>query len=309
MGFSKSSYKQQSLLKAVIIVILAAGALSLSVFFVIRQSRLGTNTREIVQFWENGMYDETCRLAALELEKKPMDFFLLTAYGFSSYQLALAQINNHDTQTHIDACIRVLRKALLTRNGAKDARIWYVLGKAYYFKGPYYADLAVKYLEEAQRMHYEASDIPEYLGLAYAAIQDYRNSVAALSLSLDAAASAADTAVSDLRLLTIAQSYLGLGEHALARAYLIQCIENSRDEDVALKARLLLGSTYLALGDTDGAVSQFNMVNEISGGNADAYYQLGEIYAASGDAVRARAEWRKAVGVNPSHVPSRARLN
>jgi tetratricopeptide (TPR) repeat protein len=235
-----------------------------------------------------------------------MDFSLLTIYGFSSYQLALAQINNHDTQIHIDNCIEALRKALLLRGGANDARIWYVLGKAYYFKGPYYADLAVKYLEEARIMNYQASDLSEYLGLAYAAVQDYRSSVAALSASLG---SSDNAAVSDLRLLTIAQSYIGLGEHESARAYLVQCIENSKDEDVALKARLLLGQTLLELADTDGAILQFSTINEISGGNADAYFQLGEIYAAAGDAVKARSEWRNAVRVNPSHIPSRERLN
>ncbi len=115
-------------------------------------------------------------------------------------------------------------------------------------------------------------------------------------------------AISDLRLLTIAQSYIGLGEYESARAYLVQCIENSKDEDVALKARLLLGSAYLELGDTEAAISQFTMVNEISGGNADAHYQLGEMYAARGDMVKARAEWRDAVGINPLHASARERL-
>jgi tetratricopeptide (TPR) repeat protein len=197
----------------------------------------------------------------------------------------------------------------LLRGGANDSRIWYVLGKAYYFKGPFYADLAVECLEKAWNMNYKASDLSEYLGLAYAAIHDYRSSVAALSMSLDPSRSSDNTAVSDLRLLTIAQSYLGLKEHESARAYLIQCIEKSKDEDVVLKARLLLGQTLLELGDTEGAISQFIAINEISGGNADAYFQLGEIYAAAGDTVRARSEWRNAVGVNPSHSQARERLN
>ncbi len=285
-----------------------AGIISLSAFFINRQNRLGVHTSEIVQLWEDGIYSETYRLAGEELEKKPMDFFLLTMHGFSSYQLALAQINNHDIQIYIDECICSLRKALLVRGGTRDPRVWYVLGKAYYYKGPYYADLAVKYLEEARGMSYQTSDLSEYLGLAYAAAHDYRNSVAALSMSLDPSGSD-NTGISDLRLLTIAQSYLGLGENESARAYLVQCIEHSKDGDIVLKARLLLGSVLLELGDTTGAVQQFDTINEVSGGNADAYYQLGEIYAAAGDAARARAEWRKAVKVNPSHIPSRAKLN
>jgi tetratricopeptide (TPR) repeat protein len=311
IGFSKSSvvssYKQQSLLKAIIAFILVAGVIFLLVFLIIRQNRLGNYRSEIIQFWENGSYDEAYRLTGEELEIKPMDFFLLTMHGFSSYQLALAQINNYNTQVYIDACIEALRKSLLLKEAEKDARVWYVLGKAYYFKGPYYADLAVKYLEAARNMNYEATDLPEYLGLAYAAIQDYRSSIAALSLSLDASGN--NAGISDLRLLTIAQSYVGLSEYESARAYLIQCIEISKDEDIALNARLLLGTTLLALNDLEGAASQFALVNGISGGNAEAYFQLGEMYAAAGDTVKARAEWRNAVRVDPSHIPSRERLN
>jgi tetratricopeptide (TPR) repeat protein len=281
IGFSKSSYNHQSLLKTMLGVVLAALVLFFAFFLINRQIKLGTKTNEIIQFWEDGMYEETYHLAAGELEKNPMDFSLLTIYGFSSYQLALAQINSYDTQVYIDDCINSLRKVLLLRNAAKDARIFYVLGKAYFVKGPYYADLAVEYLEKAQSMNYEASDLSEYLGLAYAAIQDYRSSVAALSLSLGA--SSDNTAISDLRLLTIAQSYIGLSEYESARAYLVQCIETSKDEAVALKARMLLGRILLTLEDIDGAVSQFETINEISGGNADAYFQLGEIYTAKGD--------------------------
>lgn len=309
IGFSRSSYRQHSLLKIIMSVVFIIGIIALSVFFINRQNRQGINTSEIVQQWENGQYNETYRIAGEELEKKPLDFFLLTMHGFSSYQLALAQINTHNTQVYIDNCIRSLRKALLTRNGQKDSRVRYVLGKAYYYKGPFYADLAVKYLEEAADMSYKASDLSEYLGLAYASAHDYRSSVAALSMSLDPSGSTDNSNISDLRLLTIAQSYLGLGENESARAYLVRCIESSRDGDIILKARLLLASLLLDMGDTEGAIKQYDTVNEVSGGNADAYYQLGEIYAAAGDTTRARAEWRKAVKVTPSHAPSRAKLN
>lgn len=309
IGFKRYSYRRQSLFKAMMMVLFLGGIVLLSFFLFKNQSKSGISRSEIIKLWEDGLYGDAYRTAGYELVEKPMDFFLLTIRGFSSYQLALAQINAHDTQVYIDNSIRSLRKALLSRNGARDPRIRYVLGKAYYYKGPFYADLAVKYLEEAADMSFQASDLSEYLGLAYASVHDYRNSVAALSLSLDPSGETGNSAISDLRLLTIAQSYLGLGEPETARAYLMQCVERSRDGDIILKARLLLGSVLKDLGETEAAMAQFTNVNEISGGNADAYYQLGEIYASEGDSTRARAEWRKAVKINPSHAASRSRLN
>ncbi|MDR0497949.1 MAG: tetratricopeptide repeat protein [Treponema sp.] len=43
--------------------------------------------------------------------------------------------------------------------------------------------------------------------------------------------------------------------------------------------------------------------------NADAHYQLGELYAMEGDTTRARAEWRRALRLDPTHGPARGRLN
>jgi Tfp pilus assembly protein PilF len=48
---------------------------------------------------------------------------------------------------------------------------------------------------------------------------------------------------------------------------------------------------------------------EEGGENAEAHFQLGELYAGGGDSTRARAEWRRAVRIDPAHGPARTRLN
>jgi tetratricopeptide (TPR) repeat protein len=206
-----------------------------------------------------------------------------------------------------------LRKAFLSRQSQDDGRIFYILGKAYYYKGPGYADLAVKYLEMARAVSYFARDIPEYLGLAYVAIKDYRGSVAAFSLALTPGGGESGETFqpSDLFLLSIARSYLALDEPETARAYLMRCVESSRDSKTIVAARLLLGGIFSSSGEPGAAESQYLAVIEETGGNAEAHFQLGELYNSGGDIVRARSEWRKTLRIEPNHARAlaRTRLN
>ncbi|MDR1899495.1 MAG: hypothetical protein LBQ55_05770 [Treponema sp.] len=288
----------------------------LLILFVGWKNRLGNEKRELLDLWSGGDYDACARLSGMRLQDKPLDYFLLTIHGFSAYQLGIVQINSNDTLSYIDESIWSLRKALLHKAGAGDGRVYYVLGKAYYYKGTGYADLAVKYLEKARELAYGAEDIPEYLGLAYAAVRDYRSSVAAFSLALDQPGKADEDAaggtgggISDVLLLSIARSYLALDELESARAYLVRCVEGTMDSTVRIAARFLLGEILGKTGDSEGAEAQYMIILEESGENAEARYQIGELYAARGDTTRARAEWRRAVRADSAHAKARVRLN
>lgn len=264
--------------------------------------------RELRTLWDEGAYEDTLALSHSGLSKRPMDPVLLIVYGFSSYQLAMGQINTQDSLGYLDECIWSLRKALLTRAGAKDKRIPYVLGKAYFHKGSSYADLSVQYLELARESGYAAADLAEYLGLAYAALKDYRNSVIAFSRALEGA-EASPSGPSDLLLLSMARSYIELGEGASAKAYIMRCIESSSDASVVVQARLLLGKLHSDAGESAEAERQYTAIVDSGEQSAEAHYQLGEIFAAAGDPVKARAEWRKSLRIDPSYGPARARLS
>jgi tetratricopeptide (TPR) repeat protein len=289
----------------------------LLILFIGWKNKTGNEKRELLDLWSGGDYDACARLSGMRLQEKPMDYFLLTIHGFSSYQLGIVQINSHDTLKYIDESIWSLRKALLQKAGAEDGRVYYVLGKAYYYKGAGYADLAVKYLEKARELAYGAEDIPEYLGLAYAAIRDYRSSVAAFSLALNHPGGTVENnggegaagKASDVLLLSIARSYLALDEPESARAYLALCIEGTVDSAVRIAARFLLGEVLGKIGDSEGAEAQYMAILEEAGENAEARYQIGELYAARGETTRARAEWRRAVWADSAHVKARVRLN
>jgi len=309
-GGNRSSISGETLKKQVvqgILVFLALGA-ALVLFIVFFRSRIreAGDKREVLEYWEQGSWMEAYEKSKSALDSSPMDSFFLTINGFSAYQAAMAQITNADAFEYIDECIWSLRKVLLGKNADKDGRIRYVLGKAYYAKGPDFADLSIRYLEEANASGFTAGDLNEYLGLAYAAAKDYRRSIEALSASLDPAA---QDEGSDLLLMYIAQSYMGLEEWDAAKAYLIRCAEASKDTGLALTSRLLLGKVLRSSGDLDGAIEAFNAVLEEGGENAEAAFELGEIYASQGEMIRARAAWRRAYRSDPNFAPVLARLN
>jgi len=283
----------------------------------VRNTARGERT-EILQFWESSSYNEVYDRSQAALASRPLDYFLLTMHGFSAYQLGISQINSLNAERYFDDCIRSLRKALLLRNSLNDGRLYYVLGKAYNYRGENYADLSVKYLEKAVGLSYNAKDIPEYLGLAYAAVGDYHNSVMAFAEALVMQGQGKDglsdewsssDRPSGLLLLSIARSYFALGEFELARAYLQRCIEVSPDSRTVLAARLLLSEVLQKAGDSNGAKRQLMDILGEAGENAEAHYQLGELYALQGETTRARAEWRLAINADPAHLKARARLS
>ena len=279
------------------------------------KNRAGGERKELLRLWESGDFENVFMVSQTALVSRPMDYFLLTINGFAAYQMGIAQINSPDSLKYIDESINVLRKALLLKNSASDGRVYYVLGKAYSYKGDSFADLAIEYLERARGLSYKAADIPEYLGLAYAAAGDFRSSVAAFTEALEPPSggeSGLSTAAINppgLLLLSIARSYAALKEFDAARAYLVRCIEVSPDSINITAARLLLGEIMRETGDSGGAEKQYRMILAESGENAEAHYQLGELYAAQGDTAKARAEWRDALKADSTHARSRTRLS
>jgi tetratricopeptide (TPR) repeat protein len=302
-GRVKRRHKVKIAAAAGVFALLIAGFLVISG----KRSALNNETRDIAKLWQEGSYAAAFEMSERELEQKPMDFFLLMVHGFSAYQIATAQINSFDMLSYLDRCIWALRKAQLTKQGEHDGRVKYMLGKAYHYKGPSYAELCVRYLEEARKSSFNAEDIPQYLGLAYASIHDYESSISAFSEAL--AAEKDETGPSDVLLNAIARSYLELGDGAMARPYIIRTIEISKDWNAIAQARLLLSEVLMKDGDSSGAETQIRAVLTEGGESAEARYQLGILYEMRNDYYRARAEWRRSYNLDPNYTPVREKLN
>jgi tetratricopeptide (TPR) repeat protein len=307
---TQSAYRKYIRRKRLIITAAALVFIGLAVFIStrivvkVRDWAVKGDRRELLSLWDSGDYDEVLNISQSALESRPTDYFLLTMHGFSAYQLGISQINNLNAEQYFDKCISSLRQAMIDKKSDNDGRLYYVLGKAYSYKGGDYADLTIKYLEKARELSDSTADIPEYLGMAYFAVGDYRNSVAAFSEALGTSAEGPSGPL----LLFIARAYIALGEYDNARPYLQRCIEVSPDFRTVLEARLLLAEALKKKDDIEGAIKQLQDIIAETGDNAEAHYQLGELYALQGNTTRARAEWRLALRVDPAHVKARAKL-
>jgi len=287
------------------IIFFSIFVIGLTVFIILQVKNNSKNERkELARIWNEGNYEQAYITSKAALEEKPVDYFLLTINGFSAYQMGIAQINSQNTLSFINECIFSLRKALLHKEAAKDGRVFYVLGKAYGYKGSEYADLAVKYLEMANSLSYKAYDIPEYLGLAYAAYGDYRSSVEAFTQAF-----IPGKQPSDNLLLSISRSYIAMEEYNTAVDYLKRCIDFSADSKSVILSRFMLAEIYKNNNDFENAEKQYLSIINDSGENAEVHYQLGELYNLKGDTTRARSEWRTAYRQDPAHAKARARLN
>ena len=173
--------------------------------------------------------------------------------------------------------------------------------RAYYHRGYFYYDLAVRYLEASLKFGYDAVDTYEYLGLAYAGLGDVRG--------LEYFRHALERRPSDLLHLKVATMLVDKGEIAAAREHLIQAIDLSEDVGITQRARYELAAVYRNLGESQQSEEQYRAIIAIDDRSADAHYYLGESYAEQGDFVRARAEWRRALRLDTEHRGAFDRLN
>ncbi|MCR4900622.1 MAG: tetratricopeptide repeat protein [Treponema sp.] len=288
------------------IVAFAAAIVFLSVFLVKSYTKNKITLKTIKQSWNSYDYQMVYEQGKIFLQDKPYNNTALTYYGYACFYLAVSQIDNYRAQEYLDECINNLRLAMYDASKSLLPQLQYMLGKAYFYKNTvttyYYADLAIKYLNLAKQNGYVADDISEYLGLSYAALGMTYESISAFTEALI-------VRESDSLLLSIGEQYYKAGQIDAAKQYLFRIIDNSSNDEIILKCKLLLGNIYIDTDEIDKALEQFNDVIKTNDDSADAHYGLGLIYEKQENLVAARAEWRKVRKIQPNHAGALKKLS
>ncbi|GMO53686.1 MAG: tetratricopeptide repeat protein [Treponemataceae bacterium] len=298
--------------------IFAAIAVCSFIFYQREKNKISINTARIL--WEQSDYPGVYRVTQVLLTKKPFNKAALAYRGFSAFYLSAAETDLNLAQSYLDEAIISMRKALYKADGRILAQLFYMLGKAYFYKNTisayyYYADLAAEYLNRAKMEGFAAPDIPELLGLSYAALGMTGESIAAFSEALL-------KRDSDTLKLAIAEQYYNVSQEeaaeqhllqakqylSLAKSYLSKVCEGA-DDVLALKSRFFLGSIYLDEGDTASARTEFQEIVNKDPLSPEGYYGMGLLYEKQGDYAGARAQWRKAQQYDPNHKGSRQKLD
>jgi tetratricopeptide (TPR) repeat protein len=256
----------------------------------------------VVAAWSKGDIDTTLQLCRISLKKEPLDPFYLSFGGIAAFYSALGKPESEERQNLLVESIVDLRKSLVCGKPLPiKAQVEYVLGKAYYYEGQPWYDLAASFLASSQKDGYTAKDINEYLGIVYAGLGDNLKAVHYFEISLGKSAS-------DLLLLTAAMSYKELGNTDREEALLHQIESLGKDAVVLQKARFMLGDIAIGKNDYVSAGKIFQSILDSDPGSADAWYRIGIVYSKSNDPIRARAAWRKALSLDPNNIEARKKL-
>ncbi len=265
------------------------------------QKRAVPDADRVLEAWSEKDYEKVLTLSAEGLEFRPLDPFFLVMKGFASFYRGVGETDGEIRLRYMDDAVFALRKAMTSANVPFRPQVLYVLGKSYYHKGPFYMDEAVRFLESSLAEGYPAGDTLEYAAVAYSSLGSHQKSVEAFERALAAGKT-------DLLLLAASRAYLRAEQPEKAEIAALEALSMTEDAVVREKSRFLLGELYIGRKDYRQAEKQYNLVLETNPDSADAHYRLGLIWQERGDSVRARAEWRKAVFLDPMHTAARQKL-
>ncbi len=262
------------------------------------------NADEVVSIsalWDDRLYGEVAELAETRLQNDPMDRDALLFAGYSRFFLAISRLSTAERNADLDASIRYLR-LLKTRGDTPDPeRVDYVLGKAYLYKGTFWADLAVHYLTASLEAGYQAPDTYEHLGRAYSEMGNRENALAWYE-------KAAQTNPTDRLLLTLGEEAFSLGSYDKAAEYYLQSIDATKDESLEKRGLSQLGQLYYDVGNYTMARGVLESLVEMEPGNENYQFLLGETYHELGMRSEARRAWHATARINPRHIGALSRL-
>lgn len=304
-NFTTKKYKKASPGKILLIILCAVVIAGGGLFFFLIRNRGGmadsknlTEIEAIYEYWRVKKYDNVISTSKNLLRSEPLNRKALALGGFSYFYKALGEYAMEEKLMLIDKAIIYLRKLNVSGSNPYPEETEYVLGKAYFHKGKYYIDESITHLKKSLEMGYIQRDIYEYLGLAYSEIERYEESIEYFVM-------AADIEETPLLYLTIGQTYYQMNDKTSAEEYLLRAINRTKDAALEEKCRYLLAQIYIDSKELLKAITQYEKILEKNPQAADAHFQLGVIYNKMDDTIKARAEWRKTLQIDPSHYGAR----
>lgn len=263
---------------------------------------------ELIELWNTRNYTEVVDRAEDKLTSEPFDPQSLTFGGIAHFYVGVDELDETQQQMHLSRSVQLLRKAQLDARAPLEAERSYVLSKAYFHKGKDYMDLSIANMRESLEMGYDASDSRSYLALAYAEAGDFVESAAWFARAIDDAISRGDAqAVNALR-VRASSSYDAIGEYEVAERLLRTAIDELDDEFLRLMARNRLSKVLINAGRIAEAEQVVRSTIEAYPESADAHYYLGVVYHETERPIEARASWRTARNLDPSHAAALAGL-
>ncbi|TFG84348.1 MAG: tetratricopeptide repeat protein [Spirochaetales bacterium] len=258
---------------------------------------------DILALWERHDYKAVVSACDLLLGQSPLDSFCLSLRGMSLFYLGIAELDSDKRVVFFDDAVFSLRKALIADEVPLRNQNHYVLGKTYFQKGIDYYEEAISELEKSIVNGPVTPDAWEYLALAAQGLSLNEKSVEYFEKALQAFPDSAELKAA------AARSYVLLGGVADAERLALEAYQTSTDAYLTERCAFLLGEIYRSQGRYDEALASYQTIKDKNPESADAWYYEGLVFMETGDPLKARASWRKAVSIDPMHTAARQKLS
>lgn len=256
---------------------------------------------DLRQLWANQAWQEIVSYTEQELLRNPIEPNYLLFAGLGHFYSSTEATDGDTRNGHLTSSVRYLRRFLALNVPRMLPEVNFVLGKAYYSLGRYYADLSVLHLEKALEIGYTDREVWNFLGLAYSALEKYDRAEYFFERALN-------LTESDLIRWSLAFVQFKSGKLKEAEKNLQLALMNSEDPALIRKCRLFLAEIYLRDNQFDKSEQEYQKILETDPNSSEVYFFLGEIYSKKGEPERARAFWRRALQLDPYHYNAALRL-
>jgi len=244
---------------------------------------------------QSGNYNVVIHEGEPYLDKRPLNPRLLRYLGESYYYIS-GSLAGTEKDESLNRAIIYLRKGLvLSRFEDIRAKNYFILGMAYFKKGPLYYELAAEYLKTALEKGYSDNSMYEVLGFCY-----YKLGVPERAIQYLEKAKALTR--KDIVSLYLALSYKDHGLFESAVKELEYLIKNTQDQTILEEAYSIIAWIDFQEERYDEAAQNLNQVLILNPDSAYAHFWLGNIYEKKGDLISARKEWRTTLKIDPKHI-------
>jgi len=266
------------------------------------EDKKNLSVQDIEALWGAKEYKSIIDEGGKLLRDSPSFFEVILYRGYSEYYYGVNQEKVEDRTIFLLKSIVDLRKAIQIEPYRNNTDIYYILGKAYFNLGYYYQDLALKYLVAASASPLVPSDVYEYLGVVNSQIGNNNQAIHYFEKAIN-------SKDSEEIHLAMAVVYASIDKYDIAIKEIQKIINNSKDSLLVEKARFRYAEVLNKEGKPDDALNEYLAILRDNPNSADAHFYVGEKYAAKGDLIKARAEWRNAYNIDPKHSGAINRLN
>lgn len=303
-------YKKKNSPVIIFSLIIILVLVSLSVFFLFRYVKKNkdviTKKNEIQKYYQKLFEEKNFTLIIEKIENElkadPFSVKYLMFRGYSFFLLGEEEKNIQKRNSFLYSSLIDLRKALALGVSAKNKEnIFLAIGKIYYYLGENYYRLSVDYLSRALESGMVRKDLFYILGLVHSNIGSYDKSIEYFKESLK-------IEETDFLLLALGLTYYKYNDSDNTIKYLNRVIKVSNNPKIIEKSFFLLGEIYFNQNKISESLDCFNKVIDLNENNASAYFYRGEIFFKYNEKIKARAEWRKALLIDPSHIRALKRI-